>query len=99
MSEEVKLVDDSDWTRIESLMKTAVDPLEKQMTAFDGRLDRLPCGDHTLALNTIEVQHQAEKEQKQDTSDSRDWILRVGVFAVALLVFLDKIGIFKSLAR
>lgn len=95
----VEIVDDNDWKRIESLMKSAVDPLEKQMTGFNKRMEKLPCSKHTLSINTLEIQREAAKEQKKDTSDSRDWILRVGVAAVGLLVFLDKIGVFKSLAK
>lgn len=99
MSEEVNIVDDSDWNRIESLMKAAVDPLDKQMTAFNDRMDKLPCGEHSISLNTMEVQHKAEREQKKDATNSRDWILRVLVAAVGVMVFLDKIGVFKSFAK
>ncbi len=40
-----------------------------------------------------------EKEQKAKGKDSRDWILRVGVAVVGLLVVLDKIGVFRALQK
>lgn len=81
-----------EYSNLEKLMKEGIEAINK-------RLDKLPCSDHSLSINTLETQRDAEKEQKKDSSDSRDWILRIGVFAVGLLVFLDKVGFFKSLSR
>ena len=99
MSGEVQIVDDSDWKRIESLMKSAVNPLDKRMTEFNDRIDKLPCSKHTLSINTLETQREATKEQERDANSSRDWFLRVAVAVVGVLVFLDRIGVFKSLAK
>lgn len=99
MSGEIEIMDDNDWDRIERIIKGAIKPLDKRMGAFNTRMDNLPCSEHTTSIVTLEAQREARKEQKKDTTNSRDWILRVLVACVGIIVFLDKIGLFKSLTK
>ncbi len=85
-------MDNDDWERIESLLKTTVAPI-------NGRLDKLQCTEHHNSILTIETERKIEKEQKKEGKDSRDWILRIAVAVMGLLVFLDKLGVFKSFAK
>lgn len=99
MSGEIEIMDDNDWNRIEKIVKGAIKPLDKRMGEFNARMDNLPCSDHAASIITFEAQRAAEKEQKKEGANSRDWILRIAVAALGLLVFLDKIGVFRALAR
>lgn len=85
-------MDNDDWERIESLLKTTVEPI-------NGRLDKLQCAEHHSSILTIETERKIEKEQKKNSKDSRDWILRIAVAVMGLLALLDKIGAFKSFAK
>lgn len=92
MTERTFDMDNDDWDRITDIVKSAVEPINT-------RLDNLPCNGHSESLTKIETQHDMEKEQKAEGKDSRDWILRVAVGVVGLLVFLDKIGVFNGLQK
>ncbi len=85
-------MDNDDWERIENLLKTTVEPI-------NGRLDKLQCTEHHNSIITLETERDIAKERKKDGHDSRDWILRIAVAVMGLLVFLDKLGVFKSFAK
>jgi hypothetical protein len=90
MSGEFDVVDTEDWDRIENLMKSAVEPINL-------RLGQLPCLDHTENIIRIKAQHEAEKEQKKNSRDSRDWLLKIILAVVAVGGFLQGIGFWRSL--
>lgn len=92
MAERTFDMDHDDWSRITDIVNNAVEPLHK-------RLNGLPCVEHTVKLNTIEIEHEMEKKQEKEGKDSRDWILRVAVGIMGLLVFLDKIGVFRAIQK
>lgn len=83
-------MDSDDWTRIEGIVNNAVKPI-------NDRLDKLPCSINSTDIINLKAQREAEKEQKKDQKDSKDWLLKVLLAGVAIIGLLQGIGFFQSL--
>ena len=85
-------MDKDDWAHIESIVNAAVEPLKE-------RLEVLRCEEHHTSIVTLEAQRDAGKEQKKDTKESKDWLLKIVLAVVTILGALQAIGFFRSLAK
>lgn len=104
--DEALIVNNDDIEIIKNAIKEAHVPLNARMDDFNTRLSDMPCaehsvtmGEHGISINTLETQRDAFKEQKKDTKDSKDWMLKILVAAVAVLGLLEGIGFFRSVAK
>lgn len=89
----------NDISIITKAIETAIKPTNDSVKKLEDQVSTLPCGEHSISLNTLETQRDEAEKQEDKTSKSRDWILRITVAALTILALLDKLGVFKALAK
>ena len=64
---------------------------------IQGLFDKLPCAEHSVSITTLIAERDAAQKQVEAISIKKDWILKVCLAIITLLVFLQTFGVLKAL--
>lgn len=99
MTTEALIVNSEDIKIITKAIESAIKPTNDSVKKLEKQMSNLPCGEHSLSINTLETQRDEAEKQEVKTGKSRDWMLRIAVAVMGILAFLDKLGVFKAFAK
>ena len=93
------IMNNEDIIIITKAIETAVEPLRDSVKEMKDAFDDLPCGDHSVSIVTLETQRDTAKEQRKDTKESKDWMLKALLGILAIATFLQTFGVFRTITK
>lgn len=90
-------MDAEDLQALKEAIKLVVDPLKETVDNLSAKVDKLPCGEHSTSIVTLETQRDEGEKHKKQEREKTSLLIKVILVIAAIGGLLQSYGFLSNL--